>query len=67
MLVVNCLKGGAQEFYLKEIDPKIPYKDIFNKLRTRYNTPHRNLSLQSEVDSLKYDEFMARHKIRDEQ
>ena len=54
------------EFYLKEIDPKLAYKDAVDKLRERYNTPHRNLSLQSEKDSLTFDDFMDRHQIRDE-
>ena len=31
-----------------------------------YNTPHRKLSLQSEVDSLNFDDFMVRHLIQNE-
>ena len=60
-LVVNFLKGGALEFHLKEIDPQQPYRTVVDKLRARYNTPHRKLSLQSEVDSLTFDDFMARY------
>ena len=42
----------------------MPYQMIVDKLRARYNTPHRKLSLQSEVDSLDFDEFMTRHQIQ---
>ena len=66
MLVVNCLKGGALELFLKDIDTKLQYKDAVDKLRTRYNMPRRKLSLQSEVNSLTFDEFVARYQIRNE-
>ena len=39
---------------------------VADKLRARYNTLHRKLPLQSEVDSLDFDDFMARHPIQDE-
>ena len=38
-LVVNCFKGGALEFCLKEVNPQMPYQMVFDKLRARYNTP----------------------------
>ena len=44
----------------------MPYLMGVDKLRARYNTPHKKLSPQSEVDSLNLDEFMARHQIQDE-
>ena len=65
-LVVSCVKGGALELYLKEIYQKMLYKMAVNKLRAGYNTPNRKLSLQSEVDSLNFDEFTTRHQIQDE-
>ena len=65
-LVVSCVKGGAFEFYLKEINPKMPFQMVVDRLRARYNTPHRKLSLQSEVYSLNLDDFMVRHQIQDE-
>ena len=64
--VVNCFKCGALELYLKDIHAQMPYQMIIEKLRARYSTPHRKLSLQSEVDSLKFNELMARRKIQDE-
>ena len=48
MLVANSLRGGALEFNLNRIDPKLPYTDIVDKLRSRYALPHRKLSLKSE-------------------
>ena len=39
-LVVNCLKGGALEFYLYEINPQMPYQMVADKLRVRCSTPH---------------------------
>ena len=60
-LVVKCLKDGTLEFYLKEINPQIPYQMVVDKLRARYIMRHRNLSLKSEVDSLNFDDFMVRH------
>ena len=44
----------------------MPYKEVVDKLRTRYNKTHRKLSLQSEVDSLTFEDFMAHQQIRDE-
>ena len=44
----------------------MPYRIVVDKLHARYNKPHRKLSLQSEVDSLNFDEFMVRHQIQDE-
>ena len=44
-LVVSCLKCGALEFYLKEVNQKMPYQIVVDKLRAKYNTSHRNLSL----------------------
>ena len=43
------------------------YQMIVDIIRARYNTSQRGISLQSEVDSLSFDEFMARHQIQDEQ
>ena len=37
-LVVSSLKGGASEFYLKEINPQITHQIIVYKQRTRYKT-----------------------------
>ena len=53
-------------FYLKEINCKIPYQMIVDKQRARYNTAQWKLSLQSEVDSLNFDEVMPRDQIQDE-
>ena len=64
--VVDCLKGGALELYLKDISSHMTYQVVDDKLRARYNTPHRELSLQSEVDSLNFDDFMVHHLIQDE-
>ena len=64
--MVNCLKRGALEFNLKEINPQITYQIVVDKLRARYNTPHRKLSLQSEVDSINFEDFIAHHQVRDE-
>ena len=44
----------------------MPYQMVVDKLHARYNTPHRKLSFQSKVDSLNFDEFVARHQIQDE-
>ena len=44
----------------------MPYRMVVDKLRARYNMPHRKLSLQSEVDYLNFDKFMERHQIKDE-
>ena len=60
-LVINYLKGGALEVHLKEINSQMPYQMVIDKLRVRYNTLHKKLSLESELDSLSFDEFMARH------
>ena len=65
-LVVSCLKGIALEFYVKEISPQMPYEMFIDKLGARYNTPHRKLSLRSEVYSFNFDDFMARQQIQDE-
>ena len=40
-LIVNSLKRGSLESYLKTIDPQQSYQTIIDKLRIRYNTPHR--------------------------
>ena len=53
------------KIYLKEINPKMPYQIVVDKLRARYNTPYRYLSLQSEFHSLNFGEFMARIRIQD--
>ena len=42
----------------------MPFQMAAGELRAIYNTPHRNLSLQSEVDSVNYDEFMAGLQIQ---
>ena len=65
-LVGNFFVSGALDFYLKDINPQMPYQMVVDKLRARHDTPHRKLSLQSEIDSLNFDEFMARHQIQDE-
>ena len=65
-LVVNCLKGVALKSYLKETNPKMPHQMVVDRLRERYYTPHRKLSLQSEVYSLSVNDFMVRHQIQDE-
>ena len=39
---------------------------VVDKLRAGYNRSQRKLSLQSEVDYLNFDEFMARHQIKGE-
>ena len=44
----------------------MPHQIFIDKLHTRYNTPHRNLFLQSELSSPNFDEFMDRHQIQDE-
>ena len=44
----------------------MPYIKVIDKLCVKYHTPHRKLSLQSEVDFLSFDEFMARYQIQDE-
>ena len=44
----------------------MPYQIVVDILSARYNTPHRNLSLQSEVDSQNFDDRMFRHNIQDE-
>ena len=41
------------------------YQEVFDKLCTRYNTPHRKISLQSEVESLSLDDFMIHHQVHD--
>ena len=64
-LVFNCIKSESLEFYLKVINPQMPYQIVVDKLRSRYNKTHRQLSLQSEVDSLSFDEFMALQQIQD--
>ena len=51
-LVVSSFEGGALELYLKGINPLMHSQKIVDKLRARYNTPQRKLSLQLEVDSL---------------
>ena len=61
-LIVNCLNGGALEFHFKKIDPQRPYQSAFDKPRVRYNTPYWKISLRSEIDSLTFDDFMARKK-----
>ena len=65
-LVVNYLNGGALEIYLKEINPQMSYQMVVDKLRARYNKPNRKLSLQSEIDSLNFDDFMVCHQTQDE-
>ena len=62
----SCLKGEALEFYPDDVNPQMPYQMVVDKLHARYNTLHRKLSLHSEVDSLNFDEFTARHQIQDE-
>ena len=42
----------------------MPYQMVVDRLRARYSTPHRKLSVQSEVDSLNFDEFMTCHQIQ---
>ena len=64
LLVLSRLKGGALEFCLKEINSQRPRQMVVDKLCARYSTQHRKLPLQSEVDSLNYDDFMARHQIQ---
>ena len=39
---------------------------VVDKLRARYNTSYRNSSLQSEVDSLSFHDFMVHHQIQHE-
>ena len=65
-LVADCVKGGALEFYLKEINKQKPYQMVVDKLRLRYNMTLRNLSLQSKDDSLSFDDFIAQHQRQDE-
>ena len=43
----------------------MPYQMVVDKLRARYNTPHREFYLQFEADSLSFDEFMTRNQIQD--
>ena len=62
-LVINYLKGVASEFYLKEINPQMPYQMVVDRLRARYNTAHRKFSLQLEADSKDFDDFMVRNQI----
>ena len=37
---------------------------VVDQLCAGYNTPHKKLPNQSEVDSLNFDEFMSRHQIQ---
>ena len=37
---------------------------VVDKQSARYNTPHRKLSLQSELDSLTFDDFRACYQIQ---
>ena len=62
--MVSCIKGEALEFYLNVTNPQMPYQMIIDKLREGYDTPHRKLSPQLEVDSVNQDEFIARHQIQ---
>ena len=39
---------------------------IVDRQPTRYKAPHRRVYLQLEVDFLNFDEFLARHLIKDE-
>ena len=64
--MVSFLKDGALEFYLREINPQMPYQVVVDKLCARRNTPKRKLSLQSEVNPLNFDEFMVNHQIQNE-
>ena len=64
--MVIFLKDGALEFYLKKINPQMPYQMAVDKLRARYNPPHVKLSFQSEVQSLNFDDFIVRHQIQHE-
>ena len=54
------------EVYPKKINLTITYQTVVDKLRAKYNTTYRNSSLESEVDSLSFDESMARHQKQDE-
>ena len=42
------------------------YQRVVDRLCARYNLPHRKVSLQSEVDSLNFADFMVRHHMQDE-
>ena len=37
-----------------------------DKIRERYNTQNRNLSLKLEIDSINFDYFMVLHQLQDE-
>ena len=39
---------------------------VVDNLRARFNTPHRKLFLQSEVNSLNFDVLVVRNQIQDE-
>ena len=62
-LVAKSLKDRPLEFYLKEINEKMPYEIVVDKQRVGYNRPYRKLFLQSEVSSLSYDVLPARIPI----
>ena len=48
------------------INAQMPYQMVYDKLRERYNTQHKKLSLQSEVDFVNFDELIAVHQLQDE-
>ena len=42
------------------------YETVSEKLLERYNTPHYKIIFQSDIESLSFDDFMARNQIGDE-
>ena len=44
----------------------MPYQMSADKNRARYNTPHKKVSLKSEIDSLNFDESMDRQQIQNQ-
>ena len=56
-------KGGILEFYVKEINSQMLCQMVFDKLRARNNTQDQNVSLRLEVNSLKIDDFVVRHRV----
>ena len=63
-IVANYLKGGKLELYLKEFNLKMRYHKVVDKLRVKYNTAQRKLSLQPEVYILLLDLFMDSHHVQ---
>ena len=62
----QLIQMEALEYKYDEINLQMPYVKVVDKLRTEYNTLYTNISLQFEVDSLNFDEFIAQHQIQDE-